>query len=135
MKRLFLDANVLFTAARNPQGKATLVIALGSNGMWQLTTSTSAREEAQRNIARKFPPAVKRLDNLLAGIRLVSDRFDGPCPAALPDKDRPMYRAALACRANVFLTGDLRDFGPLMDQPELTGGLLIPTAAAFLASV
>ena len=28
--RVFLDANVLFTAAHNPRGKAALVITLGS---------------------------------------------------------------------------------------------------------
>jgi uncharacterized protein len=30
--RLFLDANVLFTAAHNPQGKAALLISLGQHG-------------------------------------------------------------------------------------------------------
>lgn len=43
-------------------------------------------------------------------------------------------RAALGCRADVLLTGDLRDFGFLMSAPEKTSGLLIQTVAAFLAS-
>ena len=37
--RLFLDANILFTAAHNPKGKAALVIELGQAGLWQLVTS------------------------------------------------------------------------------------------------
>ena len=34
--RLFLDANVLFTAAHNPGGKAALVIELGAQRHWRL---------------------------------------------------------------------------------------------------
>lgn len=34
MKRLFFDANVLFTAAHNPHGKAALVIEPGIGGQW-----------------------------------------------------------------------------------------------------
>ena len=35
MKRLFLDANVLFSAAHNPNGKAALLIELGKAGVWR----------------------------------------------------------------------------------------------------
>ena len=56
--RLFLDANILFTAAHNPHGKAALVIEIGQSGIWQLATSAYAAEEARRNIARNFPPAL-----------------------------------------------------------------------------
>jgi hypothetical protein len=35
----------------------------------------------------------------------------------------------------VLITGDLRDFGPLMNDPERSGGLLIQTAADFLNSI
>jgi len=31
LKRLFLDANVLFIAAHNPSGKASLLISLGTD--------------------------------------------------------------------------------------------------------
>ena len=37
--RLFLDANILFTAAHNPNGKAALVIEIGQSGIWHLVTS------------------------------------------------------------------------------------------------
>ena len=105
MKRLFLDANVLFTAAHNPKGKAALLNYLD------------------------------RFEGILDAIRLVSDRGDLPCPAELPEKDWPIYRAAHACRADVLLTGDLRDFGPLMNAPDRTGGLLIQTVAQFLSGL
>ena len=37
--RLFLDANVLFTAAHNPKGKAALTAELGKEGYWTRATS------------------------------------------------------------------------------------------------
>lgn len=53
--RLFLDANVLFTAAHNLGGKAALVIDLGDRGHWEVYSSGFAVEEARRNLQRKFP--------------------------------------------------------------------------------
>jgi len=132
--RIFLDANILFTAAHNPDGKAALVIELGRAGIWRLATSPYAAEEARRNIARKFPACFERLVTLLDEIGLVADTPAIPGPAGLPQKDVPIFRAALGCRADVLLTGDVRDFGFLMNAPEKAGGLLIQTVAEFLAS-
>ena len=56
--RMFLDAYVLFTAAHNPHGKAALVITLGSAGCFQLATSAYARQEARRNLERKYPDSL-----------------------------------------------------------------------------
>ncbi len=53
--RLFLDANVLFTAAHNPEGKAAFVIELGGKGKWELYSSHYALEEARRNLVKKYP--------------------------------------------------------------------------------
>lgn len=130
--RIFLDANVLFTAAHNPKGKAALIIELGQSGIWRLATSAYAAEEARRNISRKFPACSERLDAVLQNIVLVADDQEIPSPAGLTEKDRPVFRAARACRADVLLTGDLRDFGFLMNVPDKTDGLLIQTVAEFL---
>lgn len=131
--RLFLDANILFTAAHNPQGKAALIIELGQAGLWQLASSSYACEEARRNIARKYAAALSRFEAQLSVIRVVSDLSDDlACPDGLAAKDWPIYRAAKACGADVLLTGDLRDFGFLMNAPEKTNGLLIQTVADFL---
>ncbi len=131
--RIFLDANILFTAAHNPNGKAAFVIELGRSGIWRLATSPYAAEEARRNIARKFPACRDRLETLLNDIALVADSPGIPCPTGLAEKDQPIFRAARGCRAKVLLTGDIRDFGFLMNAPEKTGGLLIQTVAEFLA--
>jgi predicted nucleic acid-binding protein len=132
--RIFLDANILFTAAHNPNGKAALVMELGRSGVWRLATSPYAAEEARRNIARKFPACRDRMEALLNGMVLVPDSPGIPCPAGLAEKDAPIFRAAHGSRADVLLTRDLRDFGFLMNAPEKASGLLIQTVAEFLAS-
>lgn len=130
--RIFLDANILFTAAHNPKGKAALVTELGQAGLWQLVTSTYALEEAHRNLALKFPNGLERLGVLSQYMRIASDTAGAECPSGLPNKDCPIFRAAHACRADVLLTGDIRDFGFLMNDRSKTGGLLIQTVADFL---
>ena len=98
----------------------------------QLVTSAYAGEEARRNLARKFPQALAPFETMLAHVTIVADDITIACPASLAEKDQPIYRAAHACRADVLLTGDLRDFGPFMNQPQPTGGLLIQTVASYL---
>jgi predicted nucleic acid-binding protein len=130
--RLFLDANILFTAAHNPTGKAKLVIELGTQGYWQLFSSHYALEEARRNLERKFPHALDDLGTLQHIIHLVDHRTNLDCPDNLAQKDQPIFQAALACQATHLLTGDIKDFGPLMNQPENTFGICIQTVAEFL---
>lgn len=133
--RLFLDANVLFTAAHNPRGKAALVIDLGKQRRWAIATSAYAAEEARRNIERKFPRSLDRLNELLRGIELTEHHPDLRFPPRLAEKDRPIFQAAIACGATHLLTGDLKDFGAFMNQPENTFGVVVQTVAEFLDSL
>ena len=133
--RLFLDANALFTAAHNPRGKAALVIDLGKQGRWAIATSPYAAEEARRNIERKFPRSLDRLNELLQGIELTEHHPDLRFPPRLAEKDQPIFQAALACGATHLLTGNLKDFGVFMNQSEKTFGVLVQTIADFLDSL
>ena len=135
MRRVFLDANVVFTAAHNPSGKAALVIELGTTGHWRLCTSVYAVEETRHNLAIKFPDGVQRLTNLLVGVAVIQHDPNTECPVKLPAKDRPIFLAAMKCKATHLLTGDLKDLGPFMNQPDKTAGIMIQTVAAFLASL
>jgi predicted nucleic acid-binding protein len=132
LKRLFLDANVLFTAAHKTNGKAALLISLGEQGIFELYSSTYAKDEASRNLARKCPSCLTRFERIMAAITLITGHSLQTCPAGLPEKDWPIYRAAHACQADVLVTGDLRNFGALMNQPERADGLLIQTTADVL---
>lgn len=134
MTRLFLDANVLFTAAHNPVGKAALIIELGQAGLWQLVSSAYAVEEARRNLASKYPQCLDTFERLVESLRFVTDP-GGDCPEPLPEKDCPIYRAAHFARADVLLTGDVRDFGFLMKDRVKAGGLIVQTVAEFLEAL
>ena len=95
MTRLFLDANVLFTAAHNPQGKAVLIISLGQHRLVELATSAYAGEEARRNLARKFPKALEPFETMLAHLTIVADDITIACPASLAEKDRPIRATSI----------------------------------------
>jgi predicted nucleic acid-binding protein len=70
MMRLFLDANILFTAAHNPSGKSALIIKLSADGHWRTLTCRLAVEEARRNIERKYPHCLPALDALISTIEV-----------------------------------------------------------------
>jgi predicted nucleic acid-binding protein len=130
MKRVFLDANVQFSAAyRDGAG----LLDLWNLSETQLVTSGYAAEEARRNL--DTPERLSRLGRLLASVEIVAEAPNQKLPAGirLPEKDEPILRAALSAGATHLLTGDLRDFGPLLGRR--VGGLRIETPGAFLRSV
>jgi predicted nucleic acid-binding protein len=135
VNRLFLDANVLFTAAHNPDGKASLIISIGIKGAWEVYTSGFAVEEARRNLAVKYPSVEKKFNELISSITIVSETPDSPYPPYLDEKDRPIFRSAYACRASHLITGDIAHFGVFMSKPEETAGIIILTPAMFLSSL
>ena len=108
------------------------LIELGSQGYWELFSSPYALEEARRNLERKFPHSLDGLDELVHGIQLVKHRAGISHPEGLARKDQPIFQAASACKASHLLTGDLKDFGPFMNQTENTFGICIQTVAGFL---
>jgi len=133
--RILLDANVLFTAAHNPDGKAALVIGMGSEGYFPLFTSNVASEEAKRNITVKYPKSLRQLDDLISRITLIAADLSAPFPDTLPQKDAVIFQAAIACRATHLLTGDLRHFGSFMNRPENTYSITVHTVGEFLDSI
>jgi predicted nucleic acid-binding protein len=130
--RLFLDANVLFAAAHNSSGKAALIIDFGVKGNWEIISCSYAIEEARRNISIKFPDYLKRFEALMAMVIKVPSRFGRNCQAILPEKDRPILEAAIQCKSSHLLTGDIKDFGPIMNKPSITGDVVIQTVSEFL---
>ena len=135
MKRLFLDSNVLFTAAHNPEGKASLVVELAAAGNWEVVTSAYCVAEAQLNLDRKHPAALVRLSGILRTVRLVPDVAGERCTLLLPEKDRPVFASAQRCKATHFLTGDRRHFGLYMNKSTDTMGIVIQAVGDFLAGI
>ncbi len=127
MARVFLDANVLFSAAyREGAG----LLRLWDLAETELLTSGYAAEEARRNLSSV--EARSRLEVLLAKMEIVAEapRERLARSVRLAEKDQPILRAAVAARASHLLTGDAHDFGPLFGKR--VRGLLIQTPAEFL---
>ncbi len=135
MIRLFLDSNVLFTAAHNPEGKASLVIDLAAAGNWEVVTCVYCIAEARLNLEKKHPAALGRLKGILETVHLVPDVTGEQCTLLLPEKDRPVFASAQRCKATHFLTGDRRHFGPYMNIPKDTVGIVVQTVGDFLSDV
>jgi uncharacterized protein len=124
---LFLDVNILFSAAYHPEA--------GLRRLWTfadvcLLTSSYALEEVRINLPE--PAQRARLGALVAQVQLVNDVRLHALPAGidLPQKDQPILLAAMAAQATHLLTGDLRDFGPYFGQ-TVAGVLILPPAAYF----
>jgi predicted nucleic acid-binding protein len=135
LTRLFLDSNVLFTAAQNPKGKASLVIELAAVGNWEVVTSAYCLAEARLNLDRKHPAALGRLSEILEIVHLVPDVAGERCMILLPEKDRPVFASAQRCKATHFLTGDRRHFGPYMNKPKDTMGIVVQAVGDFLSDI
>jgi uncharacterized protein len=107
--RVFLDANILFSAAKPKSRIRALVAVLSQHG--ECITNAYAVEEARRNLALKEPALVAELDLLTTRLEMIATltiRFD----IKLEAKDVPILGGAIAGHATHLLTGDERDFGP-----------------------
>lgn len=118
--KLFLDANILFTAAYSPDGIARALFDLTDAGHCSLCTSAYALDEARRNLALKAQaklPDMERLFTLLTVVPEPSpEKVTWAQDLELPKKDAPIMAAAIACTADILVTGDRRDFGHLFGQ-------------------
>jgi len=113
--RIFLDANILFSAAKSDGAVRRLLRLLISAGH-ECQVDGYVTEEARRNLLAKAPGAVTALETQLSklgvvGYRPVEPGFDAG--AALPAKDRPVLAGAIRCGCAALVTGDRAHFGRL----------------------
>lgn len=112
--RIFLDANVLFSAARSDGAMRELLRLLIDAGH-ELHADTYVVEEARRNLAAKASGAEATLAEILSTVRVatfVADRtMERSLP--LPEKDRPVLAAAIRLKCEILVTGDRTHFGAL----------------------
>ena len=129
--RVFLDANILFSASLKEDHRF-----LQFWTMPNLIPMTSAyvADEARRNCVSQTH--TNRLDRLLEQSHMVSDIPGAFLPRGiiLPAKDAPVLAAAVHAGANFLITGDKRHFRKWMNAPIQThlGTLLIQEPAPFL---
>lgn len=111
--RIFLDANVLFSAAKSDGAVRRLVEILGRAGH-ECHADAYVVEEARRNLALKAPGGLAALDRLLERIHVarVRARTEGAAvPGNLAEKDRPVLSAAMELGCEALVTGDRTHFG------------------------
>ncbi|HEY1436950.1 MAG TPA: PIN domain-containing protein [Casimicrobiaceae bacterium] len=111
--RIFLDANVLFSAAKS-DGAVRQLVSLLLRGRHQCCVDSYVVEEARRNLLAKAPDGVSVLDTLLARLHVEAvqpGRADIEGLASLPQKDRPVLAAAIRLGCEALITGDRTHFG------------------------
>jgi uncharacterized protein len=123
--RIFLDANILFSAAKSDGAVLRLLERLiaARHECW---ADGYVVEEARRNLAVKAPERLPALEKLLPRLHLAGAH---PALAALeaapqlPEKDRPVLAAAIRLGCDALVTGDRSHFGALYGKKP--GGVAI----------
>lgn len=114
--RIFLDANVLFSAGKSNGAVRAFLVQLKSSGH-VLVADGYVVGEARRNLEAKLPTALKDFEDFMKQV----EASDGTCGSLLPveiapelpEKDRPVLAASIHHQCQVLLTGDKTHFGPL----------------------
>lgn len=123
--RIFLDSNVLLSAAFWPSGVTAACYRAAVSGGHTVVVSDYVYDEIRAVGERKFPGRVSALDEFLRLVSTFAVHVTTP-PDAGPDEglvrddnDRPVLRGARAAACDVLVTGDkdLLDAG--IGNPEI----------------
>lgn len=126
MDRLFLDANILFSAAYQANGRLQKFWKLKDVA---LCSSHYAVEEARANLEEEAQRS--RLDRLLRRVELFDEaQREIVGGIRLPEKDVPILLGAIGAKATHLISSDLRHFG--MYFGKRIEGILIVSPSAYL---
>jgi predicted nucleic acid-binding protein len=123
--RVFLDANILFSAAKS-DGAVRALLRLLLEGGHECWIDDYVVIEARRNLTAKEPDALIAFEALLNHLRISPAQAPGPelkLVNWLPEKDRTVLAAAMRLRCDALVTGDRTHFGP--GYGKLFGGVTI----------
>lgn len=135
--RVFLDANILFSAAKSDGAIRQLVGEIRTLGH-ECAVDEYVIAEARRNLELKFKNSLHDFERLLSEVT----RLPGP-PAEigasftgiLPEKDRPVLASAIRHGCQALLTGDKAHFGSLFGKTIAGVSIQSPQGfAEFLAA-
>jgi uncharacterized protein len=132
--RIFLDANILFSAALSAGAMRRLIRDLQAAGH-ALVADGFVWEEARRNLMLKNSAAVAELHVLVSLLELhtgLAGRMDVSDPEVpgLPEKDRPVVSAAAGLGCTALITVDRRYFGAFFGHAPRGIRILSPMMAA-----
>jgi predicted nucleic acid-binding protein len=131
--RLFLDANILFSASCSDGAIRRLVSDLRSCGH-VLVVDGYVWEEALRNVTLQQPAALEFLHHLSVELELhtgsASTGVISSSEWGLPAKDVAVLAAAINLHCHILITGDVRHFGQLYGTKVVGVSILRPRQAA-----
>ena len=108
--RIFLDANILFSASLESSHASRLAERLIERH--EVVTSAYAHEEALRNIRIKQGHRETAYLGFVRRIRIIKSVHERPDLPVEP-KDQPILAGAMASGSDYLVTGDKRHFGHL----------------------
>ncbi|OHD70989.1 MAG: hypothetical protein A2W19_07650 [Spirochaetes bacterium RBG_16_49_21] len=106
--RVFLDANILFSAAAKNSATRFLLDLLLTKA--EAFTNQHAWGEASRNIELKRPEHAESLIKLKKML-IFTDAFSGEFHLDIPDEDVPILAGAIGSKCTHLWTGDKKHFG------------------------
>jgi len=132
---MFLDANILFSAAKS-DGAVRALVRMRVAAGHECWGDAYVVAEARRNLVRKGAHATQAFDALLSELQL-APAVAGAVEAAelewLPPKDRPVLAAAIRLSCDALVTGDRKQFGSAYGQ--VVGGVMIHSPRSLAESV
>jgi len=134
--RVFLDANILFSAAWT-DGAVSKLLQLTRAARHECWVDAYVEGEARRNLLAKSPAAVRSLDAFLDHCRRAPFQpLNAEVEARLgmlPPDDRLVLGAAIRLRCDALVTGDKRDFAPVLGRT--VQGVTVYSPASFYVAV
>ena len=133
--RVFLDANILFSAAKSDGAVRALLSLLCDRGH-ECRVDAYVVAEARRNLASKGPQAVQVLQALLGRLQIAPAALVTGAAVELdwlPPKDRPVLAAAIRLGCDALVTGDRKHFGSAYGQQ--VGGVTIHSPRSLAEAV
>jgi uncharacterized protein len=129
--RVFLDANVLFSAAYKDSSRLRILWEMSDV---HLITSVYTLDEATRNLLGIRPIQITTLSTLVSQIEIIigkTSNLELPPHILLPQKDLVVLVDAIQNQSDVLLTGDAKHFGSLYGSR--VGGITVLSPRSFLA--
>lgn len=116
--RIFLDANILFSAAKT-DGAIRQLLRLAAEAGHECWVDGFVVEEAHRNLIAKAPDSIGDLRTLLSRMHLAPILASDPhleSSLPLPVKDQPVLAAAIRHDCAALVTGDKAHFARLFGK-------------------
>jgi hypothetical protein len=115
--RIFLDANILFSAS-GPASATRSLFDAAFKLSEELVTNLHAAQEARSNLRLKRPELLPEFDSLMKRVTM-SNAFAVVSGIKLPAQDIPDLAGAVGSRCTYLWTGDKRHFGEMFGKVVL----------------